>query len=297
MRIGELLFAVTLICVIGASFGCGRPGPNAEVASVDGRPILLSDLRRMVEWRYEVDPNALPADVLTEELDRLVNQRVAQNRAQELGISVSDGEVEARIRLVHGDDFDATDPNYLEEVRETMQIDRAAISELAPSLRIPESALADYFEAHKGEYTKPERVLIRQIVVEDRDRAGSLLDKIKAGGDFEKLAAENSQAPEAAAGGLLPAFGEGDLPEAFDRAFELEAGQLSDVIESPHGYHIFLLIEKYPAEEPELGDIRDQLMTKLAQEQLADLRPQWLRDLRRSAEIRVNERLLETLKR
>ncbi len=297
MRNRARVWTVTLLGVSWIGFACGPISGTAQVAEVDGRPILLDELRRMVEWRHEADPEALAADVLTEELDRLVNQRVARNRAEVLGIEVSDSEVDARIRLVHGDEFDFSDPSYREDVRQTMLIDRAAISELAPGLRIPESALADYFEAHKAEYEQPQRVLIRQIVVEDRERAEKLLTELKAGAEFEQLAEQNSQAPEAAQGGLIPPFGEGSLPEVFDRAFELAPGELSEVIESLHGYHIFFLIEKYPPQKPELADIRDELMTKLAQEQLANLRPQWLRDLRRSAEIRVNERLLETLKR
>jgi hypothetical protein len=40
--------------------------------------------------------------------------------------------------------------------------------------------------------------------------------------------------------------------------------------------------------------VRDELMVQLAQERLQELRPQWLRDLRRQAVIKVNERLLES---
>jgi len=87
------------------------------------------------------------------------------------------------------------------------------------------------------------------------------------------------------------------MPEVFDRAFDLQKGQVSDVIESPHGYHIFFVVERFPPQSPELADVREELMADLAREKLTELRPQWLRDLRRAADIRVKERLLETLKR
>jgi len=277
--------------------GCGEADGDASVAQVDGRPIPLAELRRTVEARFEADPEAPRADVLSEELERLVNQRVALNRARVLGIEVTDAEVEDRIRLVHGEEWRLSDPLYHEEVRHQMEVDRTAIRELAPHIGISESALADYFEAHREDYAQPERIRIRQIVVEDATRARALWEQLRGGADFETLAARHSLAPEAEAGGLLPPFAAGELPEAFDRAFQLEVGQVSEVIESPHGYHIFSIVEKMPPTEPELADIREELTAKLAHEKLMALRPQWLRDLRRSADIRVHDRMLETLKR
>jgi len=296
-RRGLLGMAAGVAWALALLAACGGPADGAHVAEVDGRPIRVAELRRMLEARHEADPEASPGDVLTEELDRLVNERVAQNRAEELGIQISDSDVENWIRMIHGDDFVATDTAYREEVRRQIQIERAAIQELAPTLRIPESALADFFEAHKGEYSQPERIQLRQIVVEDRERATKLLERLRAGENFEVLARDNSQAPEAVNGGLIPPFARGELPEIFDQAFGIAPGQLSDVFESPHGYHIFLVIEKYPPQTPELAEVREELMARVAQDQLAELRPQWLRDLRRSAQIQVHERLLESLKR
>jgi len=68
-------------------------------------------------------------------------------------------------------------------------------------------------------------------------------------------------------------------------------------MESPHGYHIFLLIERLPPQAPELGELRDTLLAQLVQERMGEFRPQWLRELRREAEIQVNERLLEIFER
>jgi parvulin-like peptidyl-prolyl isomerase len=96
---------------------------------------------------------------------------------------------------------------------------------------------------------------------------------------------------------MLPPFAQGDLPEVFDQAFALEAGKVSAVIESPHGYHIFLLVERLPPHRPELAEVREELVVQLAHERLEELRPQWLRDLRRQAEITVNERVLESFER
>ena len=277
-------------------WGCLADEANPWVATVDGEEIRAAELQRMLEERFEADPEAPRGDVLTAELSRLIDERVALNQATRLGVAVNDVEVEDRIRLVHGEGFGLADRPYREAVRRQMLIDRTAFVELAPRIRVPESTLADYFEKHRDELGQPERVRIRQIVVEDGAKAARLRKELVGGADFEALAREHSLAPESDHGGALPPFARGEMPAVFDRAFDLEAGELSDVFESPHGYHIFLTVERLPEQKAELAELRDELMARLTHERLQELRPAWQRNLTRSAEITVNERLLETLR-
>ena len=126
-------------------------------------------------------------------------------------------------------------------------------------------------------------------------KARRLVGEIRGGADLEALAREHSLGPEARQGGLLPPFAEGELPEAFDVAFKLEPGKVSDVIESPYGYHIFRVEHKIPAREPTLDDVRVQIRVELERERFIALREEWLRDLRRKAAIRINDPVLESL--
>ncbi|MCE9582363.1 MAG: peptidylprolyl isomerase [Planctomycetes bacterium] len=66
-----------------------------------------------------------------------------------------------------------------------------------------------------------------------------LLKQLKDGGDFAKLARENSDCPSKAKGGDLGAFGPGQMVPPFEKALVgLEVGQLSDVVETPFGFHV-----------------------------------------------------------
>ncbi|MGH2900226.1 MAG: peptidylprolyl isomerase, partial [Solirubrobacteraceae bacterium] len=174
--------------------------------------------------------------------------------------------------------------------------DRVAVLELAPRARVPKSELQAWYEQHRAEYAKPERAQVRQIVVEERSKAEELHARLEQGADFAGLARSESLAPEAPAGGELPPFARGELPEAFDRVFELQPGGISAVIESPYGFHIFLLESKIPANEPTFDELEQKLEDELGQRHLEDLRREWLRSLRKSAEIQLNDRLLETLR-
>jgi parvulin-like peptidyl-prolyl isomerase len=63
------------------------------------------------------------------------------------------------------------------------------------------------------------------------------------GADFAAIARENSDGPSAARGGDLGSFGRGVMHPMFERTvFELPVDALSDVIETPFGFHI---IQRY----------------------------------------------------
>ena len=83
---------------------------------------------------------------------------------------------------------------------------------------------------------------IRRTKEEARTRATELLLQTnRAGADFGAIARENSDDPGSRAnGGDVGTFGrQGQMVEEFARAtFALEVGQVSDIVESPFGYHI-----------------------------------------------------------
>ena len=288
---------IAALLVALLAVGCGsRAGDDSWAAEVDGAPVPAAELRRLVDERLEDNPDAKREDVATDILQRLVSDQVVLNHAKKRGIDVSMAEVDARLRELHGKDWKDPDPSYRESVRREMIVERTALAELGARARVPESAQRAYFEEHRADYATPARVQIRQIVVAERPKAEALRAQLEAGADFAELARANSIGPEAPSGGLLPPFAKGQMPEAFDRAFELEPGQLSPVIESPYGFHLFRVESKLPAHEASFDEVREKIALELGERTLDDLRREWVRGLRKNAEIRVNDRVLESLR-
>jgi parvulin-like peptidyl-prolyl isomerase len=87
---------------------------------------------------------------------------------------------------------------------------------------------------------------IRRTKEEARARATELLLQAnRAGADFSAIARENSDdLGSRERGGDVGLFGrQGQMVEEFARAsFALEVGQVSDIVETPFGYHI---IQRY----------------------------------------------------
>jgi len=90
-----------------------------------------------------------------------------------------------------------------------------------------------------------EQVHVKQILLYNSDAAQQALDYLKAGSDFNSLAAQYDPVTR----GELGWFPRGYLPEAAieQAAFALQAGQYSDVVQTQAGYHILFVEERDPA--------------------------------------------------
>lgn len=147
-------------------------------------------------------------------------------------------------------------------------------------VEVAAAEVQDYYDSHREQYEKPEEVRARHILIkfapdakEDekakaRQRVEELLAKVKAGEDFAALATQSSQDEGSAAkGGDLGFFKRGQMVAPFEQAaFALEPGGVSDVVESPFGFHIIKVEEKHAAATQALEQVREQIVTTLKQE-------------------------------
>lgn len=83
-------------------------------------------------------------------------------------------------------------------------------------------------------------------VVRSKEQAQTLVQEVlkraKKGEDFARLAVDYSDEPGAAArGGSLGRFGHGQMVPAFEEAaFKLKVNEVSEIVETPFGYHVIL---------------------------------------------------------
>lgn len=129
---------------------------------------------------------------------------------------------------------------------------------------IDESEIAAYYDSHRAEFQRPVQVRLRQILVRDAKIAGEAREAILAGEDFAVVAARTSEEPQAARGGDQGLLGRDDLPPAFaEIIFNLDPGEVSDIVAADYGYHLFQVVERHPAQLVSLAAARAQIEEKL----------------------------------
>jgi len=134
-----------------------------------------------------------------------------------------------------------------------------------------------YYLMHRERFRRPENRTLRHILVtinEDlpgSDR-GTALDKIeairerlqKAPKRFGEQALKHSECPTAMNGGLLGIVKRGQLfPELEDAAFDLSPGEVSEVLESPLGFHVLQCVAIEADSELQLGSVREKIRERI----------------------------------
>ncbi len=126
------------------------------------------------------------------------------------------------------------------------------LSQQIDKIDITDEEVKEYYELHKREFLRPERVRVSQILLKTEGKAVEILERVKSadGETFREIAREESSGVEASKGGEMGLFEMGQLPYEMEKVvFSLKAGEISPVVQSSYGYHIFRLDEKL---EPEL---------------------------------------------
>ena len=140
------------------------------------------------------------------------------------------------------------------------------------------------FETRKSQYV-PECRSARHILVKLPEgatpdqketaskRASTLLDRVRKGEDFAKVAREESDDTSAAEGGDLGCFQRGRMVKPFeDAAYSMSPGQISDLVPTQYGFHVIKLDAVYKGDEAEAFGRREtakNLMVSIEGEALA----------------------------
>ena len=303
--------AVALLLVLA---GCHRRPPQdpsaAPVAWVNGQAISRAEFERELNRSLELADgttvptpdqlNALRRTVLQARLDRLLFVQEATKR----GLEISQADVEQRLQRMRADwppeEFEAllaqrhqTLDELRAELRAQLVQERLFHELVYPRVAVTEEEIRAELDAHPDLAQEPEQVHAAQIVVKELDEAKEIRAKLRDGAKFADLARERSLSADAKDGGDLGWFPRGVMPPQFDAvAFSLGAGQISDVVTTDYGFHIFKLLERRPARKKDLAAVRAEVERRLLRAKQEQAQTDFVTQLRSKAEIRINENLV-----
>ena len=125
-------------------------------------------------------------------------------------------------------------------------------------IKITEANIKDYYEQNQEQFKIPQKVEARHILIkveedakeekvnEAQKRAQDIFDLTIKGEDFEKLAKQYSEGPTKDNGGYLGIFDKQSMVKPFaDKAFSMEAGEISKPVRTRFGWHLIKVVAKF----------------------------------------------------
>lgn len=316
MNVTRLLALLVLALGIAVAAGCGGSDesvPDDAVAVVDGEEISrseLDDLMALAKTSYESQKREFPK-AGTPEYQSLQNSAVAflvqrveyRQKADELGVKVTDKDVDARIDQVRKESFGGDEKKlqtqikqqgYTEDTfRDAVESDLLAdkiYDDVTDGIKVPAAEAKKYYDQNTSTYEVPESRDVRHILVKKKERADEIYDELKAGADFATLAKRYSLDTGSKADGGKLTITRGQTVGPFDTtAFLLPEGSISRPVKTEFGYHVIQALSAVkPAQTTPFPKVRASIAKQLLDDKKSKAVTSWLEAVQKEYDGKVS---------
>jgi parvulin-like peptidyl-prolyl isomerase len=306
-----MLFLVLPLCLLcfgllGTACGGGGGGGGSAVAQQDAAVvgdahITRTELDRRLQQgkcSYELQKREFPKAgspefqaVQQQVLQSLVQRAQLAQKAPEVGVTVTDKQVNDQLAKLKKQYFGGSEKRYQAEIKRQCITDAEVHSDLRSNLlsdaiykkvttdvKVTTAQAQAYYNTHKDTYTQPETRVVRHILVKDKKLADKLYAQLKGGADFAALAKKYSTDPGSKTQGGQLTISKGQTVPEFDKtAFALKTGELSKPVKTQYGWHI-IRAEKaaVPSKVTPFSQVKESIRQQLLQQQRADALQKWL---------------------
>ncbi len=245
----------------------------AITATLAASVLTLSACSSDPETVVETDSGEVTKEQFYEELKANSGEQVLQQLVLETILNdkyeVSDEEIDAQIDQMkeqYGDQWETalSGSGYADEdaLREDIRVSLLQQKAVTEDVEVTDEEIQQRYDRMGT------KLVASHILVADEKTANEVIEKLDAGEDFAALAEEYStDTASAANGGELGEFGPGEMvPEFEDAAYNLEIDEISEPVQSSHGWHVIKVTDHVESEEElePLEDIKDQIRQEIA---------------------------------
>jgi len=283
---------------------------KAVVIRVGDRVITVGDIKR--EVRIASVENNIPQkeawSFINELVYKIVDNALVLEYGKKNGIFINEVELDKAIKNIvkdyPGNSFNemllsrCIDYNeWKERFSEHLLIKKIVKEQTASLPPISYHAIKAYYQERKGEYLHPSRSKFVHIITKARKEAEAVLARIKGGEDIKELVKEQSLQS-----GIRGDYGmqwkaKYVLPSPLsDVVFTIPIGEVSNVIKTPHAFHIIKVLKREPPGVKDLLEVEGEIGNILLNEAVERRYTAWLKELRDSYTITINHTMLDKLR-
>jgi foldase protein PrsA len=282
-RLVPILAFVALFVAACGGDSSPKSVPSDAVAVVGGDTITKAEFAQVLaqaQRSYKAGHKPFPkpgtptyGTIRSEIMQFLVERSEYSQKANDLGVKVTDKDVQNRLNEIKQQYFGATNPGqkpksqaeieklYQQQLKAQgltdkdvtdgiqAQLIREKISEkVTNDVKVSDGDAKKYYDDHKAQYeqpAQPESRDVRHILVKSHAKALAIYNQLKGGADFSKLALKYSIDPSKTSGGRLTVCKERTVtcqlktvPPFEKTAFALKTNEISKPVHTQFGWHV-----------------------------------------------------------
>jgi parvulin-like peptidyl-prolyl isomerase len=261
-----------------------------QVQALRQRPELANASPESAELKKAI------AEVTPELILNAVDELLLIQRGREQGWTLGDEQFNSILEnirkennITNDEQFQAalkqeglTLPDLRKSLERQMLISRVQQQDVMSKIAVTEEEAQAFYAKHKEKFTTPSSITLREILVEvpttdkginaakddeAKAKAEDIRKRLLAGEPFPRLAADLSDAPSKANGGLIGPFNSTDLaPALLERLKAMKPGDITEVTRSQRGYQILKLESRTQEQVLSFDEARTQISDAVAEE-------------------------------
>lgn len=282
---------------------------NRQVQALRQRPELATVSEGSSELRQAI------AEVVPNLILEAVDELLLVQRGREMGLALGDAQftqildnIKKQNNLSDEARFEAAlkqEGLTLAELRKNLErqmfLTQVMQRDVIEKISVSEEEARGYYDSHGQEFTTVPEITLREILIEvpttergfnaaqddeAKTEATALRARAIAGEPFARLAAESSDAPSKANGGLIGPISYSELaPELQKQLDAMQVGEVTQPLRTPRGYQLLKLEERTEVKTRTFDEARTDISQKVGDEKLRGERLKYLERLRSQATI------------
>jgi parvulin-like peptidyl-prolyl isomerase len=196
--------------------------------------------------------------------------------------------------------------DFKSEMRNNFLTRRVIGQEVGSRISIPRAEAREYYDKHKDEFVREERVFLSEILLSTQGKSGTdpaalekkakdLVTRARNGERFGELARDNSDADSARNFGQLGAFKRTDLNKDIAQVvFSQDRSYVTDPIKVPNGFLILRVDERHQAGQAAFDEVENDIMEKIYLPRFQPAIRTYLTKLREEAFLEIREGYVDT---
>ncbi len=300
LSLTKILLALFLVINLGLwlAYFWRSEQTSKVIALVNGEPIIMDQLIQRMSQAPE--PSVIDdAEIINKNpvlaklyLDRLIDETLILQAAGDLNITVSDDELARFLVSLESQGVEqlhdklADDPEIIDKTRRNLLLLKTRMALSRNLGKIGDDELRNYYRQHTEEFTEPAMVDISMIFSRDYQQIREALDKLCGGADFEYTAQACEELSELTHWNHLGWLAKDEVTAGpgID-LFELQPGDVSKIVFSEFGYHLFYINDLKPQTVKPFEQVRNQVYYLVSQQKSDIMLKQWLKKKRAKSKI------------
>jgi len=299
------------------------------IAKVNGRIVTTSDLehqRRQIDAelrqrglagdQLEQTAKEREKDILRDKIDTLllVEKGTQLNLNVEAEVTKQLAAIQAQNKIADQDKFQEwirqqsgmSFEDFKAEMRNSFLTRRVIGQEVSSKLTIPRAEARKYYDEHKDEFIREERVFLSELLLSTagksdaeiatlEKKAKDLVQRARNGERFSDLVKSNSDADSARDGGQLPPLKRADLNKQIaDIVFSHDRNYVTDPIRIDKGFLILQIVGRHQAGLAPFEEVENDVMEKLYMPRFEPAIREYLTKLRQEAFLEIRDGYIDS---